>query len=188
MLHFDMKFIYYPILAVLLMFPLQGYCDPVDPVSATETTRSNQGQDGSFEAMLIPIFEDQLTEFDKPSDDGPKLSMISQASCEDIIAIKIVFKGMDITNDNIADVTYDIKVITPDGMIYDGSDHKDLSAYQGRVINPENIYNNQDLLKLEFELEDEVGAYIIETVVKDNIGAKQVTLKKQIKFMGCGQS
>ena len=72
-------------------------------------------QSGDFRAILTLISEDNLKEFEKPSDQGVDLNELDKATRGDHIAIKLAFTGMDLADDLSADVTYDLRTVPPGG-------------------------------------------------------------------------
>ena len=140
---------------------------------------------GNFHAVLMPVDEADLVEWDKPENEGPNIQFKKRATCGDKVALKIVFSGMGLTDKNIIDVTYDIEVLSPDGTSYSGGVHKDVPALKGVVLKPNNVFNNQGVLTLRFEPEDQTGKYDITATVRDNIGNHELTLKQSIELEDC---
>lgn len=144
-----------------------------------------EASSGSFHAILMPIAEADLVEWGKPENDGPVINFKKRAICGEKVALKIVFSGMGLIDENVADVTYDIEVLSPDDTPYSGAVHKNVPAYKGVVLKPNNIYNNQGVLTLSFEPKDQTGKYSIAAIVRDNIGKHELTLKQSIELMAC---
>lgn len=155
-------------------------------LSACQQTNTNptsyEGRDGNFTAILMPIDEKDVVEFDKPSNQGPKLVFKNQAVPGDKIALKIVFMGMELTENMHGNVSYDLVVLAPDGSIYPGTDIKNISALEGKVSTPHNVFNSPATMVLHFEPEDQIGTYKVSTTVKDNIGNRKVLLKHNIEL------
>ena len=141
---------------------------------------------GTFHAVLMPVDEADLVEWDKPENEGPIIQFKKRATCGDKVALKIIFSGMGLTDENVIDVTYDIEVLSPDGTPYSGGVHKDVPALQGVVLKPNNIFNNQGVLTLRFEPEDQIGRYDITAAVRDNIDNHELILKQSIELGDCG--
>lgn len=137
---------------------------------------------GDFCAMLALISEDNLKEFDKPSDQGMYLTQLDEVKPGDHVAIKITFAGMDLADDLSADVTYDLKVVAPDGTLYSGSDQKDLEALKRKLPLRFSIFDNQAFIMIRFEPKDVRGTYKVFALVKDNIGKRSIALSRDIKL------
>ena len=148
-------------------------------------TSAYEASSGKFSAVLMPIDEVDLAEFDKSEHDGPRLVFKKKAICGDKVAIKISFMGMGLTENKMADVTYDIKVLSPDGTSYSGGVHNDVPAYVGIVRRPNNVFNNHGVLTLNFKPEDLIGNYKITAIVKDNVDNNELTLNQSIELLEC---
>src|SRR5262249_18367792 len=72
------------------------------------------GHDGDFTAALFIMDQADLGEFDKPQDEAPVIKGKKTAKVGDIVAIKVIFAGVQLTDDLKAAVDYDIKVLDPD--------------------------------------------------------------------------
>ena len=169
-----------------LFLTLTAYLMACLTLSACQQTNTNpksyEGRDGNFTAILMPIDVKDVVEFDKPSNQGPKLVLKNQAIVGDKVALKIVFMGMELTKDMQGDVSYDLVVLAPDGSIYPGTDIKNISALEGKVSTPHNVFNSPATMVLNFEPEDQIGTYKVTTTVKDNIGKRQVLLEHDIEL------
>ena len=150
-------------------------CADASAPAASEVSSERQ-----FDAKLIMMPEAQLPEFDKPSDQIPHVELMSRAKVGDRVALKLVFHSMALREDTSCDVTFDIKVTKPDGSPYSGTAHENLLALKGAIPNPNNMYNSDTVLVLEFEPDDPLGKYAIEVVIRDNIGQTDLTLKENI--------
>jgi hypothetical protein len=137
--------------------------------------------DGDFCAILALISEENLKELDKPYDQGPVLKELSDAKVGDHVAVVFTFAGMALAEDLSGDVRYDLKIIRPDGAIYDGSEHKDVPALKGKVPMRFSIFDNRPMIVvIRFEPQDPRGTYRVEAVMRDKIGGKTVKLVKEI--------
>lgn len=140
--------------------------------------------DGPFSAALVLVSEANLAEFKKPADQGPQLTLVRTAKPGDRIAAKVLFMGFAL-DDGFGNVTYDIRVLRPDGQVYgtkSKADHKGLLAFKGATMNSTNIFNNAATLVLDFEATDPAGVYKIEVVVHDTVGNRHVPLKAEVKL------
>jgi hypothetical protein len=139
-------------------------------------------RDGEFSAMLIVSDEKSLAEYDKPSSEGMQFHAVANAKRGDMLAIKIVFAGMELTDDLITDVTFDLKIIAPDGRPYDDTDLTDMEALKGKVPMRFSIFDNRSFIKVRFEPQDPSGTYRIVAAIKDNVGRKRVPLTAEVKL------
>jgi hypothetical protein len=140
-------------------------------------------KDGEFSADMIVISDKDLKEFDKPSDQGMSFTELKKAKRGNIVSTKIVFGGMELTDGLMADVTFDFKILGPDGKIYDGTDIHDSAALKGKVPYRFAVFDNQSFIRIEFEQKDMLGTYQIIAKVKDNVGKKEITLKKKVELV-----
>jgi len=113
------------------------------------------------------------------------VSHLSKVECDEKFAVKIIIRGMSITEYNIADVIFDMLVRKPDGNVSEESVNKDLSVYQSEVLVAENIYNNEVVPVVSFDSAESFGLYSVEVLVKDNIGNRNVALTRQIELVSC---
>lgn len=146
------------------------------------TPRGFAHKDGAFSAELFVMDENALAEFDKPVDEAPQIGHKAIAKRGDIIGIKIVFAGIELADDLKADVVYDLKVVAPDGKLYDDTDLKDLKALSRKVPTRFRVFDNADLVKIRFEPHDKLGVYKISATIRDKIGDKSVSFARTIEL------
>lgn len=139
-------------------------------------------QHGDFSAMLLITDEKQLEEFKKPSSQGMHFNEMKTAKRGDIAAVKIVFAGMELSNDLQANVDFDLKVLAPDGSVYDKVDLKKLEALKKKVPVRFRVYDNSAFLKIRFEPKDMAGKYTIIAEIRDNVGKKHIPLTGEIEL------
>ena len=139
-------------------------------------------RDGEFSAMMIVTDKSALSEYEKPSNEGMQFKPVTKAKRGDILAIKIVFSGMALTNDLAGDVRFDMKILDPNGNIYDNSDQKGLLALATKVPMRFNIFDNGSFMMIRFELNDKLGKYSIVTTIRDNVGKKKISLRNDIEL------
>ncbi len=154
-------------------------------ISSTDdeiTRNSFPNHVGEFSALLVVTPEKALKEFDKPSTEVMLIKEASKAKRGDIVAVKLVFTGMALSNDLSADVTFDTKILDPNGNIYGGSDQKGMAALRGKVPMRFRIFDNGSFIKIRFEPKDILGKYKVISVIHDNVGKKQITLIKEIEL------
>ncbi|MDC7685199.1 hypothetical protein PQU92_18100 [Asticcacaulis sp. BYS171W] len=147
-------------------------------------TKAFPHADGPFSAALVLVSEASLTEFKKPADQGLQLTLVKTAKPGDKIAAKVLFMGFAL-DEGFGNVTYDIRVLRPDGQVYgtkSKADHKGLLAFKGATMNSTNIFNNAATLVLDFETTDPEGIYKIEVVVHDTIGNHHIPLSAEVKL------
>ncbi len=139
-------------------------------------------KDGEFSAMLIVTDEGELKEYGKPSSEGIYFREKSKAKRGDVVAIKLVFAGMALSNDLQSDVTFDMKISDPTGKIYDGVDNKGLIALKRKVPVRFSVFDNSSFIKVRFEPKDKLGKYTIAANIHDNIGKREILLVKGIEL------
>jgi len=139
-------------------------------------------RDGEFSAMLIVSDEKSLQEYDKPSSEGMQFQTVANAKRGDMLAIKVVFAGMQLTDDLMADVTYDLKMVTPDGGLYDATDLTGMEALKGKVPMRFSIFDNRSFIKVRFEPQDPSGTYRIVAAINDNVGRKRIPLSAEVRL------
>lgn len=168
---------------LIFCLALLSACDKKEAVIIN--TNVYEDSSGTFHAILMPVDEADLVQWDKPENETPNVQFKKTAKCGDKVALKIVFSGMGLTDKSVADVTYDIEVLSPDNTSYSGGVHKDVLALKGVVKRPNNIFSNLGILTLRFEPDDQIGQYSITTNVKDNIDKHELTLKQSIELVTC---
>jgi hypothetical protein len=136
---------------------------------------------GDFCAMLVLIPEDNLKQFDKPSDQGVFLTQMSKAKPGDHIAIKLVFAGMELGSDLSADVSYDVKITAPDGTLYT-TEQLGLEALKKKVPLRFSMFDNGVLPIVRFEPKDARGAYTVSAEISDNIGHRKIALSQRVEL------
>jgi len=130
--------------------------------------------------MLTLVSEENLKEFEKPSDEGVSLTALSSARPGDHIAVKLTFAGMDLSNDLGANVTYDFKIIAPDGSLYGGVSRTGLTALIGRVPTRFFVFDNNPTPIAVFAPHSSPGKYTFNAVITDNIGHHTLSLSQEI--------
>ena len=140
-------------------------------------------RDGDFSAMMVITDESALKEYEKPSSEGLHFQEASKAKRGDILAIKIVFAGMELTNELMSDVTFDLQVLDPEGKIYDKTDLKALEALKARIPKRFSVFDNRSFIKIRFEPKDKLGKYQFVATIHDNVGKKSIPLKKEVELV-----
>lgn len=151
------------------------------PISETSDTQFGE-KNGEFWAKLAVMDESSLVEFDKPADQIPKIVQMSTAQIGDRVALRLLFAKMQLTEASQANVTFDIEVLSPDGLPYDGGVHQDIPAIDNQVQEQIrfNIFSSAATLILHFKDGDQFGLYKIKVIVRDNIGNREIVLKEEI--------
>jgi hypothetical protein len=151
-------------------------------------SRNEQGakpfpnKNGDFSAMLLIADEKTLSEFAKPSSEGIYYKEISKAKRGASLAIKIVFGGMELMDDLDADVTYDLKILDPNGNIYAGVDLTAAEALKVRTPTRFGVFDNRSFIQIHFVQDDKLGTYKIIAALHDNVGKKTIPLVKEVEL------
>jgi len=138
--------------------------------------------DGPFTARMAMISRDNLSEFDKPSDQGVRLEVLHTAKVGDVVIAKILFAEMALKDDLTADVDFDIKITAPDGSVYSGMDETGLPALQGRLATAHSFYDNNAMVGIRFEAKDLPGVYHTHVVLHDRVGRHDIPLDADIEL------
>lgn len=139
-------------------------------------------RDGPLTAMLLIIPEAELAEFDKPFDQAPRLSLLHSARVGETVALKILFTSPQRDADGMIDLTYDVKIIGPDGMPY-GDEYTGLEAIRHQVRPDGAVFDNvRAILKLSFEPGDARGVYRFVVVLHDNNGDRHIPMTIDLEF------
>ncbi len=137
-------------------------------------------QDGGFSAALLVTDPNGLEQYRKQQSKAGYVPTLSSVQRGKTVVVKIIFTGMTLTDGLLADVKFDLKVLTPDGAVYGGAHQEGLPALEGKVPSRYRIYTTASSLTLEFEPQDKAGVYKIQGEIRDNVGQKRVTLEKEL--------
>lgn len=140
-------------------------------------------QDGDFSAALMVTDTEGLEQYKKQASKAGYVPSLSSVQRGKMIIIKIVFTGMTLTDSLMADVKFDLKVLTPEGKVYGDAHQEGLPALEGKVPSRYRIYTTSTSLTLEFEPQDAAGVYKIQGEIRDNVGQKRVTLEKELTLV-----
>jgi hypothetical protein len=139
---------------------------------------------GDFSAMVIVIPQQQLAEFDKADGGARQISRVNRAEPGAQLAIKLVFTGLAIDSNGNGEVTYDLKVLTPDGQIYAASDYRHLAAVRGPVSDGRRVFDNRTkVVLMSFDPQDKPGVYTIKAVARDEVSEREVPLVTTIELL-----
>lgn len=173
------------LLATILALALGGVAQaaPDAPASAGPTVLNGfPNRDGPLSALVLIIPEAELVEFDKPFDQAPHLSLLHSARVGETVALKILFAHPERDADGAIDMTYDVRIIGPDGKPY-GDEYKGLEAIRQRVAADNAVFDNvRAILKLSFEPGDARGVYRFVVVLHDNVGDRHIPMTADLEF------
>jgi len=97
--------------------------------------------------------------------------------------VTLLFSGMQLAQDLSANVTYDIKVIDPDGAVDSRSVQTDAVALKEKVPSRFNVLESRSTLSIHFEPDDKAGPYRIDVMLKDNIGGRKVATSRSVELV-----
>ncbi len=139
---------------------------------------------GGFSAMVIVIPQQQLSEFDKADGGTRQISRVNRAEPGAQLAIKLVFTGLSADSNGNGEVSYDLKVLTPDGQVYAASDYSHLAAVRGPVGDGRRVFDNRTkVVLMSFEPRDKPGVYTIKAVARDEVAGREVPLATTIELV-----
>jgi hypothetical protein len=139
---------------------------------------------GGFSAMVIVIPQSQLAEFDKTDGGARQISRVARAEPGAQLAIKLVFTGLSADSSGTGEVTYDLKVLTPDGQVYAASDYSHLAAVRGPVGDGKRVFDNRTkVVLMSFDPQDKPGIYTIKAVARDEVAHLEVPLATTIELV-----
>lgn len=174
------------ILATIVVLSLGGVAEATPPVAAPQAAPTVMdgfpNRDGPLSAIVLIIPEAELAEFDKPFDQAPNLSLMHSARVGEVVALKILFAWPQRDADGAIDVTYDVKIIGPDGKPY-GEEYKGLEAIRHKVGPTNGVFDNvRAILKLSFEPSDARGVYRFVVVLHDNNGDRHIPMTADLEL------
>jgi hypothetical protein len=138
---------------------------------------------GAFSAMMIVIPQAQLSEFEKADGGNRQISRVSRAETGAQLAIKLVFTGLSADAAGKGEVTYDLKVLSPDGQVYGASDYSHLAALRGPIGDGKRVFDNRTkVVLMSFDPQDKPGIYTIKAVVRDEVARLEVPLVATVEF------
>ena len=136
-----------------------------------------------FKAKLLVMEEGTLVEFEKPADEVPHIREVGTAKIGDVIALKLIFTGMDLRANNTAEVVFDIAITQPDGTPYGGGVHENVIALKQEIFERDRVFNSDAVLVIGFEPEDPLGVYDIQMNVRDIVGGHELSLAETITLV-----
>ncbi len=139
---------------------------------------------GPFSAMLIVIPQSELSEFNGENGGSRHLDRVSRAEPGALLALKMVFVGIQSDWNHNASLSYDLTVLAPDGSLYAGSDYKNLDALHGPVGGGQGVFDNHGkIVLLQFDDKDVPGVYTIKATLHDNIAHRDIPLQTTVELM-----
>lgn len=139
-------------------------------------------KNGPLSAVAIFIPDSEVSEFEKPPHETPRVTRIHSLKVGETAALKLIFKGPQLDAEGRIDVTFDVDFIRPDGKLVDGGSLKGLPAFQGPVPIPEAIFDNLIAVpKMSFEATDPKGFYKAVIILHDNIGGRDIPMTTEIE-------
>lgn len=139
---------------------------------------------GAFSAMLVVIPEAQLPEFNKTDGGNHHVTRVARAQAGAKMAVKLVFTGLARDVAGNGDVTYDLKVMGPDGLIYGASDYSHLVAMRGPLGDTKHVFDNRTkVVLMSFDPQDKPGVYTIKAVARDEVAHLEVPLTTTVEFI-----
>ncbi|MDI7774726.1 hypothetical protein [Asticcacaulis sp. EMRT-3] len=159
-----------------------------DSAQAT-TTQYDPGQGfpdrkGALSGMVIVIPQQEVAVFGKGDDADRQIDRVSRAEAGADLAIKLVFTGVKADDNGVANLTYDVEVLGPDGKIYGKSDYKGLLAMIGQAGPGDGaVYDNQRVVLMQFEPQDMPGTYTVKAVLHDRIARIDLPMQTTVELL-----
>ena len=194
-----MRGLWFGLMAAMLALPVwasettppapQNAPPPVLVPNSPTTTQYNPAagfpdHNGPFSAMLIVIPQKELDEFNGPNGGARHLDRVSRATPGALLALKLVFVGIQADWNHAANLTYDLQVLDPDGSLYAGSDYKALDALHGPIGTGQGVFDNRGkIVLIQFEANDKPGIYTIKAVLHDNIARRDIPLQTTVELL-----
>ncbi|EGF89851.1 hypothetical protein ABI_42740 [Asticcacaulis biprosthecium C19] len=156
--------------------------------NTTSTTEYNPSRgfpdkNGPLSGMLIVIPQSEVEEFNKPSGAERHLNRVSRAEAGAVLAIKLVFVGIETDWDNNVDVVYDLSITAPDGRLY-GDEYSSVAGVKGKQGRTQGVYDNRNkVVLMQFEDHDVPGLYTIKAVLRDKVVGRELPLQTQVELI-----
>jgi hypothetical protein len=138
--------------------------------------------DGTFGATLAAISPDYGEEWNKKSDTtSVQINGKHSLKKGDVTELAVFFIGMDLKDDLTANVTYDIKIIKPDGSI--ASEDTNLTALNAKIPTPFAVYRPNEAIKYAYGNNDVAGTYTVQATIHDNVSGKSLNLETEFDLL-----
>jgi hypothetical protein len=151
------------------------------PVPDTEWRKSQ----GDFGAMLVVTdkYEEFLKSWKQPSSEKhtPSISLTSRVRRGGKITAFIIFMNCKAHASGNCDLEVDYKVLRPDSSIYAESNGVELWKAPKKPFN--GLSRGAATLAFEVELDDPIGVYRIEAVVRDKVANYKLPLVQELQVM-----
>lgn len=151
--------------------------------TASSVPRNNfPDHDGTFGATLATISPDYGNEWNEKSDTtSVEINGKKSLKKGEVTELAVFFIGMDLKDDLTADVTYDIKIIKPDGSI--ASQDTNLVALKAKIPTPFTVYRPNEAIKYAYGENDASGTYKVKATIHDNVSGKSLDLKTEFELL-----
>ncbi|ESQ89126.1 hypothetical protein ABAC460_13735 [Asticcacaulis sp. AC460] len=148
-----------------------------------DPSRGFPEQNGPLSGMLIVIPQAEAEQFNQPSGAERHLNRVARAEPGAVLAIKLVFVGIETDWDNNVDVVYDLSIVAPDGRLY-GEEYKSVTGVKGKLGRSQGVYDNRSkVVLMQFEPQDVPGVYVIKATLRDKIAGRELPLQAQIELI-----
>lgn len=139
--------------------------------------------DGDFSALLAIVDAEEIKEaLRAPSHKGLEIKSVHKARRGDVVTAHLVTSGMDLDKDFGADVTYNVRLLYPDGRVY--GEFKNIVATKGGPVAQRfSAWSARGHMDIEFEPDDPLGTYTAEVEVRDNVSGKVLHLTQTIELV-----
>ena len=137
----------------------------------------------AIEARLVVTGEQNVNDkwYKTVSDDPPQFSSVDRVVKKQYFSILLLFDGYQLNEEKIANIRYDIKIENPKKKIY--YEQKGIDAIHQKIEIPNAVLLSKTNLKVCFEREDQLGAYQISVVVKDENAKSIFETKKTLTLV-----
>jgi len=158
---------------------------PAQPsVTQYDPAKGFPDHNGPFSAMVVVIPQSELSAFTAPAGSARHLDRVARAEAGAKLAIKLLFVGPQADPDGMADVTYDLQVIGPDGKQYGQSSYLGVRALKGKISNVSGLFDNRaNVVLMQFEGDDKPGLYVVKAVMHDKVGARDLPLMTGVELL-----
>ncbi len=139
---------------------------------------------GPLSAMMIIIPQKELDEFNGDNGGTRHLDRVSRAEAGAVLAVKLVFVGIQGDWNGNANLTYDLQVYQPDGQLYANSNYTSLDALHGKIGSGQGVFDNRGkIVLMQFEDQDMPGVYTLKATLHDNIAHRDVPLQTTVELL-----
>lgn len=141
-------------------------------------------RDGPLSGMLMILPEEQEAEFDKPYDQPPTVTPLKTVRIGQSVVLKLVFIGPQPDADGMIDLTYDLRIIRPNGRVSEGGGLNGLPALRIMAEHPEAVFDNRGaIIKVTYEPGDPEGTWRYEATLRDNVSGRTLKLVAEVQLV-----